>query len=68
MPPKAKRRLIGNDPDAGMTEGRRRRGEGQRMRGLDGIPDSMDMSLSKLWDIVKAREAWRVAVPGVSKS
>ena len=48
------------------TEGWRR-GQ-QRMRWLDDIIDSMDMSLSKLWDIVKAREAWRVAVPGVSKS
>ena len=51
----------------GKIEGKRRRGQ-QRMRQLDGIADSMDMSLSTLLETVKDRQAWHAAVPGVTKS
>ena len=66
-PPDGKNQLIGKNPDAGRDGGQEKKGATQMIRWLNGITDSMDMSWSKLQEIVKDREAWLATVHGVVK-
>ena len=62
-----KRQLTGKDPDAGKDERQKEKGW-QRMRGLESITESVDVNLSRLWEIVENRGAWCTAVRGIAKS